>query len=96
MAIDCLCNDNAPLKDILPLCQRIRVSIPKAMEIWQVSTMASVARRTLKEVQEFEFKQMQDLSEGKATMSTIAKLPPVLRTNIGADGKRFVNLNEIS
>ncbi|KAH6916700.1 hypothetical protein BKA70DRAFT_1250302 [Coprinopsis sp. MPI-PUGE-AT-0042] len=96
MAVDCLCNDNAPLKEILPLCQRIRVAIPKSLEIWQVSTVASVARGMLKDIQDFEFKQMRDLSEGKATMSTVAKLPPVLRPQLDTNGKPFVNVNDIS
>ncbi|TFK26775.1 hypothetical protein FA15DRAFT_636875 [Coprinopsis marcescibilis] len=74
MALDCLCNANATLGDILPMCKRIRLAIPQALDLWQIPRTENSLVIYLEDVSDFEERQMKDIAQGRVTIKSTARI----------------------
>jgi hypothetical protein len=59
---------------MLPVCKRIRLIIPKALEVWGCPPVGDRLRTNLQEVTDFENKYTQLISNGKCTLDTVAAI----------------------
>lgn len=61
-----------PLRQTLPLCEKIRESFYKAIEIWGAPPYGDTLRTLFARVKEFEDKYRQLILEGKCTLDAIS------------------------
>lgn len=72
--MECLCLLNKPLKETLPICDRIIEVVPQSLEIWKFGSGGEVSRSLLKEMKEFAAHWRAEIKEGRATMDSVGKI----------------------
>ncbi|RXW11558.1 hypothetical protein EST38_g14297 [Candolleomyces aberdarensis] len=77
--LECLCFLKKPLRETLPLCQRIRKALDQALDIWFTPPYGDVLKVTLDQVKAFESKYNQQIADGKCTLNSIGELPEIKR-----------------
>lgn len=89
--LDCLIGERRPLKDTLPVCERIRTTAPEVLDIWSACPTGGVRVRTiLNEVQEFEKKTWTMLGEGECTKEDYVGMPQMfMPPDAGHDAIKF-------
>lgn len=89
--LECLCLLDKPLKETLPICDRICEVMPQSMEIWKVGAGGQHAKEMLKEITRFAAHWRSEINEGRATLETVAKIsmPTVPRLKTEKDKLPF-------
>jgi hypothetical protein len=77
--LECLCFLKRPLRETLPLCQRIRGALDQALDIWSIPPYGDIIRVTLDQVKGFQDKYKQQIADGKCTLDSIGELPTLKR-----------------
>ncbi|KAJ7116811.1 hypothetical protein C8R43DRAFT_902312, partial [Mycena crocata] len=70
IALDAFLRHGTPLRDTLPICKRIRVSIRDVMKIWEFSAMSKRRDIALQEVLDWEREAQKGLLTGSLTPAT--------------------------
>ncbi|KAJ7492235.1 hypothetical protein FB451DRAFT_1021432 [Mycena latifolia] len=70
IALDAFLEHGTPLRHTLPICKRIRRSIPNVLEIWEFSAMAKRRDAGVLEVAKWELESQRGLLVGKFTPAT--------------------------
>ncbi|RXW11559.1 hypothetical protein EST38_g14296 [Candolleomyces aberdarensis] len=73
--LECLCFLKRPLRETLPLCQRIRKALDQAFDIWSIPPYGDILKVTLDQVKYFEGKYNQQIADGECTLDSIGELP---------------------
>ncbi|KAJ3538023.1 hypothetical protein NMY22_g5351 [Coprinellus aureogranulatus] len=84
--LECLSAANKPLKEMLPVAKRIRLVIPKALEIWGGPVIGDPLRENLREVTEYETKYTQMVSSGKRTLDAVVPIRFMVAPRIKTEG----------
>ncbi|KZV67634.1 hypothetical protein PENSPDRAFT_754791 [Peniophora sp. CONT] len=82
IAVECMWMARTPLKDILPLCARIRTAIPKMKRIWAISQVSAARDIRLQQVLDFETEYRQKVQRGEVSVDD-----PVRPKTWGSDGQ---------
>lgn len=75
--LDCLVALKRPLRETLAVCQRIRLAIPEALEIWGNAAVGESLREILEEVTGFEEKYTKMMADGECTQDSVGELEPM-------------------
>ena len=75
--LECLCFLKRPLRDTVPLCQRIRKALDQALDIWSMPPFGAVLEVTLDQVRAFEDTYNQQIADGKCTLDSVGELPEI-------------------
>ncbi|KAJ6601430.1 hypothetical protein DFH09DRAFT_1490793, partial [Mycena vulgaris] len=70
IALDAFLEHGTPLRHTLPICKRIRRSIPDVLKIWEFSAMSKRRDVALQEVLDWELRSQRGLLAGKLTPAT--------------------------
>jgi hypothetical protein len=68
----------SPLRVTMPLCKRIRLSIPKMEKIWKLSQMSKTRDESLSQALNFEVYAARDILEGKLTLDDVGELEVIV------------------
>lgn len=80
MALECrFLEGRRPLREMLPLCQRIRKAMPAALKIWEVTAISEGFLDWDKELENFEREHNEAIAKGVETLDTVAFLPSMPR-----------------
>ncbi|KAJ3501678.1 hypothetical protein NMY22_g18842 [Coprinellus aureogranulatus] len=71
--LECLCYSDRPLRETLPVCERIRAVVPKAIEVYGAPPFDTELRNNLSEVEQFEAQAKSDIMRGRLNLDS-AKL----------------------
>jgi len=77
-----------PLRVTLPLCERIRLAIPKMEKIWGFSQMTQVRDESLQWALDFESSYLKAILEGGCTLDDVATPDGLVRS--GASEEKTV------
>jgi hypothetical protein len=76
--LECLCFLERPLRDTLPVCQRIRKALDQALDIW-MPPFGAALQAILDQVKDFEDKYNQEIADGKCTLDSVGELAAIKR-----------------
>lgn len=69
--LECLCYSDKPIKMTLPVCERIRAVIPKALEVYATEPFDTSLRQNLSEVEQYEARCKEGVMEGRLTLDSV-------------------------
>ncbi|KAG2022691.1 hypothetical protein CC2G_000419 [Coprinopsis cinerea AmutBmut pab1-1] len=76
VALECLPEAGAPLKEILPLCKRFREVVPGVLQIWEMGSFGFRIKIWDREMEGFIEAREKAIKAGEETLESVVALPP--------------------